>query len=37
MTPKENINHGTRNERTSKKIKAIDIATGEWNEYYSTH
>jgi hypothetical protein len=37
VTAKENINHGTRNERTSKKVKAIDIANGEWNEYYSTH
>ncbi|WNO24238.1 endonuclease [Enterococcus phage SSMH01] len=34
-TRKENINHGTRTERSSKKVKAIDIATGEWNEYYS--
>ena len=37
VTAKENVNHGTRNERTSKKVKAIDIANGEWNEYYSTH
>ena len=35
MTAKENINHGTRTERTSKAIKGIDIATGEWNEYSS--
>lgn len=34
-TGKENNNHGTRIERTSKAIKAIDIATGEWNEYPS--
>lgn len=35
MTAKENVNHGTRNERSSKKIKAIDIANGEWNDYKS--
>lgn len=35
MTVKENINYGTRTERCSKKIKAIDIANGEWNEYRS--
>ena len=39
VTAKENVNHGTRNQRSSKKqgmkIKAIDIATGEWNEYHS--
>ncbi|WPH57033.1 HNH endonuclease family protein [Enterococcus phage G01] len=35
MTPRENINHGTRTEKVSKKVKAIDIATGEWNDYCS--
>ncbi|WPH68848.1 HNH endonuclease [Enterococcus phage EF-M80] len=35
VTAKENVNHGTRNERSSKKIKAIDIANGEWNDYKS--
>lgn len=35
-TAKENCNHGTHNERISKPVKAIDIANGEWNEYYST-
>ena len=35
MTAKENVNHGTRNERSSKKVKAIDIGNGEWNEYKS--
>lgn len=38
-TPIENINHGTRNKRASKSrskpIIAIDIATGEYNEYGS--
>ncbi|AWD92331.1 HNH endonuclease domain protein [Enterococcus phage ZXL] len=43
-TRNENVNHGTRNKRISKKlkviskgtkIKAIDIANGEWNEYCS--
>lgn len=36
VTAKENMNHGTRNERISKKIKVIDIANGEYNYYYST-
>ena len=35
MTSKENNNHGTRTQRTSKPVKAIDIANGEWNEYCS--
>ncbi len=35
VTAKENCNHGTRNERVSKKIKAIDIANGEYNYYPS--
>ena len=35
VTVKENINHGTRTERTSHKIKAIDIANGEYNYYNS--
>ncbi|UIE13738.1 HNH endonuclease family protein [Enterococcus phage EFap02] len=39
MTAKENNNHGTRNLRSAiyngTKIKAIDIANGEWNEYCS--
>ncbi|QEL53342.1 HNH homing endonuclease [Enterococcus phage phiNASRA1] len=39
VTAKENVNHGTRNERSSKKqgmkIKAIDIASGEYNIYNS--
>ena len=43
-TRNENVNNGTRNKRISKKlkviskgtkIKAIDIANGEWNEYCS--
>lgn len=34
-TMKEQNNHGTRTQRTSKKVKAIDIATGEYNEYNS--
>lgn len=41
MTAKENNNHGSRNVRSAiskgTKIKAIDIATGECNEYYSIH
>ena len=28
-TSKDNINHGTRNERTRKKIRAVNIKTGE--------
>lgn len=39
MTAKENSNHGTRTERLIKtqgiKIRAIDIANGEWNDYCS--
>lgn len=39
VTAKENVNHGTRTNRAIKKreikIKAIDIANGEWNEYKS--
>jgi hypothetical protein len=39
VTAKENMNHGTRGLRAGisngKKIKAIDIANGESNEYYS--
>lgn len=35
VTAKENNNHGTRTQRTSKPVKAIDIANGEWNEYCS--
>lgn len=38
-TRKENVNHGTRNKRSAvsrgKALKAIDIATGEYNEYCS--
>lgn len=34
-TMREQNNHGTRTERTSTRIKAIDIATGEYNEYIS--
>lgn len=38
-TAKENINHGTRIERSiisnQKKVKAIDIANGEYNYYES--
>lgn len=38
-TAKENVNHGTRNLRDGlskvKKIKAIDIANGEYNYYHS--
>lgn len=38
MTAKENSNHGTRNERTSKKrsipILAINIKTGESKDFY---
>lgn len=34
-TSKENINHGTRTERTSTKILAYDIANGEYNYYNS--
>lgn len=34
-TRKENINYGTRNERLSKAIKAIDIGNGEYNHYKS--
>lgn len=41
MTPKENINHGTRNLRDSltkrKKVKGIDIANGEYNYYNSVN
>lgn len=41
MTHKENINHGTRNLRDSltkrKKVKAIDIANGEYNYYNSVN
>lgn len=40
VTAKENINHGTHNERTSKKqsipIIAINIKTGESQEFYGT-
>ena len=35
VTAKENNNHGTRIERTSHKIKAIDIVNGEYNIYCS--
>lgn len=35
VTAKENNNHGTRTERTSHKIKATDIANGEYNIYCS--
>lgn len=35
MTSKENNNHGTRTQRISKPIKAIDIATSEYNIYCS--
>ena len=35
VTAKENNHHGTRIERTSHKIKAIDIANGEYNIYCS--
>lgn len=35
VTAKENINHGTRNERVSKPVKVIDIANGEYNYYPS--
>lgn len=39
VTPKENINHGTARERTMKHlrqpIKAIDIVSGEYNNYES--
>lgn len=35
VTAKENVNHGTRTERTSIKILAYDIANGEYNEYVS--
>ena len=34
-TAKENVNHGTRNKRMSHRVKAIDIATGEYNIYKS--
>lgn len=34
-TMREQNNHGTRTERTSTRIKVIDIATGEYNEYIS--
>lgn len=34
-TAKENANHGTRNKRMSHRVKAIDIATGEYNIYKS--
>lgn len=35
MTAKENNNYGTRTQRTSKPVKAIDIANGEYNIYCS--
>lgn len=35
VTAKENCNHGTRNQRMSHRIKAIDVATGEYNYYNS--
>ena len=39
VTAKENSNHGTRTEKMIKtqgiKIRAIDIANGEWNDYCS--
>ena len=34
-TRKENVNHGTRTEKYSKKVKAIDITNGEYNYYPS--
>lgn len=34
-TTNYNVNYGTRTERTSKPIKVIDIANGEYNTYYS--
>ncbi|ADI23905.1 HNH endonuclease family protein [Enterococcus phage EFRM31] len=35
VTAKENVNHGTRNDRVSKAVKVIDIANGEYNYYNS--
>lgn len=34
MTPKENINHGTRTERSSIQIIATNLKTGESREFY---
>lgn len=40
VTPKENLNHGTRNERSSRKqsipIIATNLNTGEYREFYGS-
>lgn len=37
MTPKENINHGTRNERVGEKVKGVKNYKSKKKDYYETN